>query len=158
MTSVRRLQHGRGVAQPGSAPQWGCGGRRFKSSRPDQLPTKNRLPHPAGGGDFFLLMEAGELESKQRFLRGQRSWPTGVRSTPNPLAPTNYQQKIGSLTRQGEAIFFVDGGGGIGIEAEVPPRSAELADRRAQHAQSSRPDHSKYARVTSTTSANSEIP
>ena len=33
--------YGRGVAQPGSAPQWGCGGRRFKSSRPDQLhPTK----------------------------------------------------------------------------------------------------------------------
>ncbi len=24
------------MAQPGSAPQWGCGGRRFKSSRPDQ--------------------------------------------------------------------------------------------------------------------------
>ena len=29
-------QISRGVAQPGSAPQWGCGGRRFKSSRPDQ--------------------------------------------------------------------------------------------------------------------------
>ena len=27
----------RGVAQPGSAPQWGCGGREFKSLRPDQL-------------------------------------------------------------------------------------------------------------------------
>ena len=27
----------RGVAQPGSAPQWGCGGRRFESSRPDHL-------------------------------------------------------------------------------------------------------------------------
>ncbi len=26
----------RGVAQPGSAPEWGSGGRRFKSSRPDQ--------------------------------------------------------------------------------------------------------------------------
>src|SRR3989344_1878715 len=26
----------RGVAQPGSAPPWGGGGRRFKSSRPDQ--------------------------------------------------------------------------------------------------------------------------
>ena len=26
----------RGVAQPGSAPQWGCGGRGFKSLRPDQ--------------------------------------------------------------------------------------------------------------------------
>ncbi len=28
--------HKRGVAQPGSAPPWGGGGRRFKSSRPDQ--------------------------------------------------------------------------------------------------------------------------
>jgi hypothetical protein len=27
----------RGVAQPGSAPVWGTGGRRFKSSHPDQL-------------------------------------------------------------------------------------------------------------------------
>ena len=27
----------RGVAQPGSVPAWGAGGRRFKSSRPDQL-------------------------------------------------------------------------------------------------------------------------
>ena len=27
--------YGRGVAQPGSAPEWGSGGRRFKSSRPD---------------------------------------------------------------------------------------------------------------------------
>ncbi len=26
----------RGVAQPGSAPEWGSGGRRFKSSHPDQ--------------------------------------------------------------------------------------------------------------------------
>lgn len=26
----------RGVAQPGSAPAWGVGGRWFKSSRPDQ--------------------------------------------------------------------------------------------------------------------------
>jgi len=27
----------RGVAQPGSVPAWGAGGRRFKSSRPDQI-------------------------------------------------------------------------------------------------------------------------
>ena len=26
----------RDVAQPGSAPHWGCGGRRFKSGHPDQ--------------------------------------------------------------------------------------------------------------------------
>ncbi len=27
----------RGVAQPGSAPHWGCGGRKFESCRPDQF-------------------------------------------------------------------------------------------------------------------------
>ena len=27
----------RGVAQPGSAPDWGSGGRRFKSCRPDHI-------------------------------------------------------------------------------------------------------------------------
>ena len=27
----------RGVAQSGSAPHWGCGGRRFKSCRPDHF-------------------------------------------------------------------------------------------------------------------------
>ncbi len=31
------LSMSRSVAQPGSAPQWGCGGRRFKSSRSDQI-------------------------------------------------------------------------------------------------------------------------
>ena len=29
----------RGVAQPGSAPAWGAGGRWFKSTRPDHSPT-----------------------------------------------------------------------------------------------------------------------
>ncbi len=36
------LLSNRGVAQPGSAPQWGCGGRRFKSSRPDHPDTVQR--------------------------------------------------------------------------------------------------------------------
>ena len=31
----------RGVAQPGSVPAWGAGGRRFKSSRPDQKKSGN---------------------------------------------------------------------------------------------------------------------
>ena len=31
------LKSRRGVAQPGSAPAWGAGGRRFKSSRPDHI-------------------------------------------------------------------------------------------------------------------------
>src|SRR6478672_3392319 len=43
----------RGVAQPGSAPQWGCGGRRFKSSRPD------RLQRPPGSfwGPLFVFAQ-----------------------------------------------------------------------------------------------------
>jgi hypothetical protein len=55
---------GRDVAQPGSASHWGCGGRRFESSRPDQLfqmlstsssvfrRGKNRLPWCAGGANL----------------------------------------------------------------------------------------------------------
>src|SRR3990172_6806162 len=35
--SGRGRHHHRGVAQPGSAPALGAGGRRFKSSRPDQF-------------------------------------------------------------------------------------------------------------------------
>ena|SRR5437867_6247103 len=34
--ALRYNSHLRGVAQPGSVPAWGAGGRRFKSSRPDQ--------------------------------------------------------------------------------------------------------------------------
>ncbi len=36
-----RVPDSRGVAQPGSAPQWGCGGREFESRRPDQIWTMN---------------------------------------------------------------------------------------------------------------------
>src|SRR5215208_4289284 len=28
--------------QPASVPRWGCGGRRFKSSRPDQFTSNNQ--------------------------------------------------------------------------------------------------------------------
>ncbi len=34
--SVKHQESYRGVAQPGSAPEWGSGGRRFESGRPDQ--------------------------------------------------------------------------------------------------------------------------
>ena len=32
---IRKAKKRRGVAQPGSAPEWGSGGRRFKSGHPD---------------------------------------------------------------------------------------------------------------------------
>ncbi len=34
-TNVKHLEVNRGVAQPGSAPEWGSGGRRFESGHPD---------------------------------------------------------------------------------------------------------------------------
>src|SRR5438309_6108478 len=36
----------RGVAQPGSAPAWGAGGRWFKSSRPDHFSLTPRATGP----------------------------------------------------------------------------------------------------------------
>ena len=38
LTDIRR-----DVAQLGSAPAWGAGGRRFKSSHPDHIPKKATL-------------------------------------------------------------------------------------------------------------------
>ena len=38
----------RDVAQPGSAPVWGTGGRRFESGYPDQAPLGLTEPHPHG--------------------------------------------------------------------------------------------------------------
>jgi len=52
----------RGVAQPGSAPAWGAGGRRFKSSRPDQIPThspRGRIHAAAGLVSLTTLAEPG---------------------------------------------------------------------------------------------------
>ena len=40
----------RGVAQLGSAPAWGAGGRRFKSCRPDQL-----NPYGVGLPEIFKI-------------------------------------------------------------------------------------------------------
>src|SRR5438270_94923 len=47
---VRVALPGRGVAQLGSAPAWGAGGRWFKSSRPDHTyrPVRAASPTPAG--------------------------------------------------------------------------------------------------------------
>ena len=46
----------RGVAQPGSAPQWGCGGREFESRRPDQSDFSFRLRLPLGRSSRAALL------------------------------------------------------------------------------------------------------
>ncbi len=49
------LKASRGVAQPGSAPEWGSGGRRFESDHPDQkmeplalMPVDNNIIESGG--------------------------------------------------------------------------------------------------------------
>ena len=55
--------HKRGVAQPGSAPPWGGGGRRFKSSRPDQyrvfVPFEAVIPFTGSRSLATVLCRAG---------------------------------------------------------------------------------------------------
>ena len=58
---------GRDVAQPGSASHWGCGGRRFESSRPDQF--------------FRDLAEISQ--SKDHFSTGFSTGKFFTRSLPN---------------------------------------------------------------------------
>ena len=59
---------GRGVAQPGSASDWGSGGRRFESCRPDQLFRKAK-PSPQEQGFFRLL---GRITGKKKARYGAR--------------------------------------------------------------------------------------
>src|SRR4249919_1819533 len=51
-----KAANGRGVAQPGSASHWGCGGRWFESSRPD---------HPSSIGSSHLRMTNPTLLMQQ---------------------------------------------------------------------------------------------
>ena len=53
--SVKQNKVYRGVAQPGSAPEWGSGGRRFKSGRPDHLLKLKRPICQSRHKGFFLF-------------------------------------------------------------------------------------------------------
>src|SRR5439155_24915388 len=54
-----------GVAQPGSAPAWGVGGRWFKSSRPD-FPVKRASARFTGLGTLLRSSHAGASHSSTR--------------------------------------------------------------------------------------------
>ena len=66
----------RGVAQSGSAPHWGCGGRRFKSGRPDQF---EGLGGPALGARRGSGM--GKLTVRKSKRRGRASTATATPCT-----------------------------------------------------------------------------
>ena len=79
--------HKRGVAQPGSAPPWGGGGRRFKSSRPDQsispyMPSLARL--------HWLRMTPARTSLSGR--SAARTYVKCVRDNPaSPSRPDQYR-------------------------------------------------------------------
>jgi hypothetical protein len=67
-TMKRSSRRQRGVAQPGSAPEWGSGGRRFKSVRPDQ-PKTNPPPGACNVGqdaDSNWAYNAHQVSALQR--------------------------------------------------------------------------------------------
>ena len=57
----------RGVAQPGSAPPWGGGGRRFKSSRPDQYSSRSNRDFRFGVRSTRLIFGRRQVRLSLRF-------------------------------------------------------------------------------------------
>src|SRR5262249_9701076 len=52
---VRKCWKVRDVAQPGSAPEWGSGGREFESRHPDQIKSIGYADNGSPNGGPFLL-------------------------------------------------------------------------------------------------------
>lgn len=74
----------RSVAQPGSASDWGSGGRRFKSCRSDQFsPTLQRLERAAGQATGLLCPRPAIMRS---VLHPSRRDPLHLRSAKNEEA------------------------------------------------------------------------
>jgi hypothetical protein len=102
----KRVIFRRGVAQPGSAPALGAGGRRFKSSRPDQ----------------FFGVRPGDIGN--RTFRGHRLhfWPEGVlQGLQGFLFQINIAEIVIHKTDQPDTIFNFFGADGLAGEgyAEV---------------------------------------
>src|SRR4051812_6518878 len=77
------FQHSRGVAQPGRAPGSGPGGRRFKSSLPDQLFPSN--------GSFS--------QGRNQAVRGAEAGGTRPTSLPIRIAGYNWPTRASAMAR-----------------------------------------------------------
>src|SRR5690349_8751928 len=68
-------QPGRGVAQPGSASHWGCGGRWFESSRPDHF-KESRLASMSSSPTLLMMQTApaGAPGGTAQMLLGLAPW------------------------------------------------------------------------------------
>ncbi len=61
---VARIFPHRGVAQPGSAPEWGSGGREFESRRPDLV--RDGPVGSYGRAVFLIIIAVSRLLSRTR--------------------------------------------------------------------------------------------
>ena len=71
----------RSVAQPGSAPHWGCGGRRFKSSRSDHFLLRYESFRFASPRRSVRIHESARRllpPGEQLFLHGPDAFPDGL--------------------------------------------------------------------------------
>ena len=71
---------GRGVAQPGSASHWGCGGRRFESCRPDHFrkTAGHALDNVADGCRARQPHAICNIRPMPRRRRRKSSWPARI--------------------------------------------------------------------------------
>src|SRR6476661_6152563 len=68
---------GRGVAQPGSASHWGCGGRWFESSRPDHRSTESlqqNMSSPPILMSMVQIAPSGQAGGTAGLLMGILPW------------------------------------------------------------------------------------
>ena len=90
----RYVSDPRDVAQSGSAPEWGSGGRRFESGRPDwespsrHLPIRGLLVCTAGSlRTRWSILLGGLPDSSQVVLELVRSAPAGKSGRPDVEGP-----------------------------------------------------------------------
>jgi hypothetical protein len=134
------LRPRRGVAQPGSAPALGAGGRRFKSSRPDRWIAQTR------GCSSMVELQPSKLAMGVRFpspaLRAPVAQGTEQRTSNPPVAgsnPAGRASKSSGFAGISQKRSARDGGITERFDTNLTPTSQEeraitpYADGKARH-------------------------
>src|SRR5205807_270844 len=93
----------RAVAQPGSVPEWGSGGRGFKSPLPDQLELGRRRPHTLSAVPSLMLRLVHAIGARLDMLRAEfeagadtarsTDYPGSAKAILSPAPPAGYKGK-----------------------------------------------------------------
>ena len=105
-----RLRVHRGVAQSGSAPVWGTGGRRFKSGRPDQTFVARKGPggfpsRPGPDRGLTAILTGFRLSGDRVFGGGSRGPTQRVSPEPGAVHASNGGKKeVSSATARASGL------------------------------------------------------